>query len=98
MLLKVGTNFEPHEKLLPVLRGVELVFKQHQTLMIITSMKDREHSPGSKHYVGKAFDLRIKHVTNKTKLSKLFTDIEDAIFQHGAVIIQEPTHWHIQVN
>lgn len=97
MLLKVGTNFEPHETLLPLLKIVEASFKSHQLLMIITSLKDREHSAGSKHYVGKAFDLRIKHSKNPFQLVDLFKDIESKIEGKGK-IIDEKTHWHIEAN
>jgi hypothetical protein len=98
MLLKVGVNFDPDQKLLPVLRAVSKVFKKHGHLMIITSMKDREHSAGSLHYVGKAFDLRVKHIEDVIHKQELFEDINEAIYPFHGIIIEEPTHWHIQVN
>ena len=97
MLLKVGTNFQPHENLLPALRAVDNIFKHHGQMMIITSLKDREHSAGSKHYIGKAFDLRIRHIGEQYNFQSLYEDIENALTGFGK-IIDEKTHWHIEVN
>lgn len=97
MLLKVGVNFDPHQSLRPILKAVHTICQVNNVLMIITSMKDRAHSPGSKHYYGQAFDLRKKHIRDPIKEKKIFFEIQKAISGIGK-IIDEPTHWHIEVN
>lgn len=92
MLLKIGTNFEPHEKLLPVLRAVSTLFKEHKSFMVITSLKDREHSPSSKHYIGQAFDVRKKHL-DESVINQISTDLNHI----DAKVIDYDTHWHIEV-
>lgn len=97
MLLKIGTNYSPHEELLPLLKAAEAAFKKHDQLMVITSLKDREHSPGSKHYIGKAFDVRTKHIKDSGTQTLIFSAIQQSIRGKG-IILQKPTHWHIQVS
>jgi hypothetical protein len=93
MFLKIGTNFDPHQSLLPALRGVSDLFKKHKIFLVISSLKDREHNPDSKHYVGKAVDITKKHLTEEQ-----VTQINDEIDQLAAKVIHYKTHWHIQVD
>lgn len=51
-----------HPKVEQVLHGVDAVFQKHGVEAVITSGRDGKHMEGSKHYEGKAFDLRTWHV------------------------------------
>ena len=95
MLLKVGVNFEPDRLLLYALRETQEVCDILGVQFIITSMRDREHSPGSKHYVGQAFDMRKKHM-NRSQVTSLLAQLEMKI---GDLydIVEETTHIHIEV-
>jgi hypothetical protein len=97
MLLKIGTNYSPHEELLPLLEGAHQVFKRFDKLMVITSLKDREHSPGSQHYIGKAFDLRKKHIKDPDDIEQINQALQQMVMRHNGLVIEKHSHWHIQV-
>jgi len=95
MLLKIGVNYSPHENLLEILKIVETIMRTNNQLMVITSLKDREHSPGSKHYIGKAVDIRNRHIKDDNLYDEIFNEIYDSIQPIGKISDHE-THWHIE--
>lgn len=96
MLLRPGVNFEPHPKLLYALRKLDLIFNTNGEMFIITSLKDREHSPGSLHYVGMAVDVRIHHIKDGLKRQEIYQQIHDVLDERYD-IIHHSTHMHIEV-
>lgn len=97
MLLKVGVNFEPDISLREALKVGHEVFKTYNELFIITSLKDREHEPGSLHYYGKAYDCRIRHVSDPDKLERIYSSLATALYPRFNVL-RYPTHFHIEVD
>jgi hypothetical protein len=61
---------------------------------VITSCVDGSHSPGSKHYVGAAIDLRIwtleeaKHKTAVRMLKERLTDDYDVVLEHDHIHVE----------
>lgn len=95
MLLKIGVNFDPHEDLLEALDITQIECNNLGVIFIITSMRDREHSSGSKHYVGKAFDMRIKHMEENER-TILFTLLKERL-ERKYDVLRYDTHIHIEV-
>lgn len=95
MLLKPGVNFEPANELLEALKVAHEIFKEENQLFVITSLKDREHAPNSLHYVGKAFDCRIRHIRDPHILEKIHSRLVTALSERYVVLLK-PTHIHIQ--
>ena len=94
MLLTPGTNLDPHPKLLKALRVTNITCNRHGELFIITSLRDREHMPGSLHYVGMAFDMRTRHMSDENK-RKVLLELRDELPEYD--IIEYSTHYHIEV-
>jgi len=95
MLLKVGVNFDPDESLLGALSETNVICNNFGVLFIITSLRDREHSAGSKHYVGKAFDMRISHM-DRSEVTKVFDKMKSIIGNKYKVLL-EKNHIHVEV-
>jgi hypothetical protein len=95
MLLKVGTNFEPDQRLLPALREADEAFKAINSYLVITSLKDRQHSSGSLHYAGLAFDCRIRHL-DSSDIERVYASLVARLADAYNVIL-EKTHIHIEV-
>jgi len=96
MLLKIGVNFEPDKTLRTALWETQKVFREHNKLMIITSLKDREHHPRSLHYYGQAFDIRIKHL-EPIELDAI-RDKLIFVLEPEYKVLLEKDHIHIEVN
>jgi hypothetical protein len=96
ILLKVGVKFEPDIKLRKAIKTTAKVFKESGYLFIITSLKDRQHSSGSFHYYGMAFDCAIKHISNNDHIQHIYTVLVNELGASYNVFL-ERTHIHIQV-
>lgn len=94
ILMVRGVKYEPHIFLRKALKVAHGVFKAEGCLFVVTSLADREHSPGSLHDYGLAFDCRISHIDSDTidvivgKLKSMLIDYD---------VILESTHIHIEV-
>jgi hypothetical protein len=97
ILLKIGVNYDPDVKLLTALRLTHEIFKKHNTLLVITSLKDRSHTAGSLHYAGLAFDSRIRHIPDSVIVDRIVDDMKK-LLQPDYLVFQESTHIHVQVN
>ena len=95
MLLKVGVNFEPDESIREALGKAHSIFKANKELFIITSLRDRDHKPSSLHFYGKAFDCRIRHISDPSKLERIHSQLVVALSQKYDVLLK-PTHIHIE--
>lgn len=96
MLLKPGVIFEPDIKLRKALKEAHRIFEKHNHLFIITSLKDREHTPGSLHYYGQAFDCRIHHISDDQTLRDILTELNTSLASQYQVLMED-THIHIEV-
>lgn len=65
-------------------------------LMTVTSCVDGKHSPGSKHYVGGAFDIRTMTLT-KEQIQLIASDIKDRIGTEFDVVV-EKDHIHVELD
>jgi|WetSurSiteA1Bulk_404760.scaffolds.fasta_scaffold33823_4 hypothetical protein len=99
MKFKAGVKLEgiTPEALLGLIVS-EQAFKATGTEMVITSVKDGVHKVGSKHYEGKAFDLR----TKATGLSRRIAQgVKDLLAPVGYDVIledvdQDNEHLHVE--
>lgn len=69
MRFKVGvslSDLQPQAVLALVV--CDEVYKHYGQDMVVTSINDGHHKPGSYHYAGKAFDLRTKTLGNDKRL------------------------------
>lgn len=63
-------------------------------ILTITSCTDGKHSPGSKHYVGKAVDFRSMNLTND-QVQFAATDLKDRLGTEYDVVV-EGDHIHVE--
>lgn len=95
MLYIRGVNPDLH----PVMRMAEVqadaMFQKHgQRDAIMTSGRDRDHSTGSFHGYGLAFDLRTNDLPRDV-INKIVEEL--VILLPSFDILLEPTHLHIEV-
>jgi hypothetical protein len=62
--------------------------------LVITSVTDGKHSPNSLHYVGYAFDMRTRDLSQVDK-KNLAVDLREALGQEFDVVV-EKTHIHVE--
>jgi len=63
--------------------------------LVITSGTDGEHSAGSLHYYGLAFDIRIRHLDDIEKKT-LYRRLQMQLSSLGFQVIIHHTHIHIE--
>ena len=78
----------------PVLIAGETIYGEHGAEFVITCHKKGIHSPGSKHYCGKALDLRTRDFKKKD-LEKVVKEIRTLLGISFTVIL-EKDHIHVQ--
>ena len=80
-----------HPKIEQVLHGVDAIFQKFGVEAVITSGRDGKHMTGSKHYEGKAFDLRTWHV-----IEELGKRLRAYLGKYYDVVV-ESDHIHIEL-
>lgn len=70
------------------------VFAHHDHDCVITSVTDGQHSYGSLHYAGCAFDLRSRHLNAETA-QKVLADLKECLGQDFDVVL-ESDHFHVE--
>ena len=70
------------------------VFSEHSEDMTITSCTEGKHSRKSLHYVGQAFDLRIRDMS-KEKIADILRDIKAALGPEFDALLQTD-HIHVE--
>lgn len=67
--LKAGVKLHPdtHPRILEALARAESVFTRWHLRVVVTSWADSVHKKDSLHYSGRAIDLRIHHVPEKSR-------------------------------
>ena len=73
---------------------VQEVFREHRCEMVVTSVTDGTHSPGSLHYIGHAFDLRLYSIP-QAKLDPIIAQCRERLPGSFDVVI-ESDHIHIE--
>ena len=73
---------------------VQEVFREHRCEMVVTSVTDGTHSPGSLHYIGHAFDLRLYNIPQAT-LDAIIAQCRERLPGSFDVVI-ESDHIHIE--
>ena len=76
------------------LMTVQEVFRENKCEMTVTSVTDGTHSPGSLHYIGHAFDLRLYHIP-QAKLDTIIIQCRERLPGSFDVVI-ESDHIHIE--
>ena len=69
----------------------EVVYQEHQSELVITSVTEGTHSPTSLHYSGAAFDCRIWNVNPRAVRDSL----ADRLGEDYDVVL-ERTHLHVE--
>ena len=77
-----------------VLKEADLLWKEHNKELVITSARDGIHSAGSLHYYGLAVDLRIWGFSINTK-HQIVKDLQDILGDGYDVILHE-SHIHVE--
>lgn len=70
------------------------IFKEQSSELIITSVTDGKHMSGSLHYVGQAFDCRIRHL-GSLELRAIVAALKRDLTAEFDVVL-ESTHIHIE--
>jgi hypothetical protein len=99
MIFKDGVIFAGLDiRMRPALMMCEQVYKKfgRPEGVTITAGLDGEHSAGSLHYYGLAFDIRTHYFDDATKNEVAYTLIRDLGSRFTVVL--EPTHIHVQLN
>ena len=75
---------------------VSEVFKRHGKRFVITSTTDGKHLKHSAHWIGEAFDCRIRHIPHGDR-ELLYTEIQHelACIQSKYQVIWESDHFHL---
>ena len=72
------------------------IFGRYGAPAIITSVRDGKHKEGSKHYIGQAIDLRIKHL-DKRLWPVVAEEIGKALGpQYDVILEAKKLHIHIE--
>ena len=63
----------------------------------LTSVREGTHSPGSLHYVGRAFDFRTKHIRGGHR-DTIVTELQTALGREFDVVYEpgEAEHCHVE--
>ena len=63
--------------------------------IVITSVTEGKHSRGSLHYIGHAFDIRIRDIKNPEDIDSLVMTIREHLTDEFDVVL-EATHIHVE--
>ena len=75
-------------------------FREMGYEVIITSVRDSEHSTKSKHYTGNAIDYRLRHLEAVNTIDKLYKMIKSRLNSEFDVVVEdigtEYPHLHVE--
>ena len=63
--------------------------------LVVTSLRDGEHMPGSKHAMGRAFDCRIWTVPEENRAS-VYETLQEKLGDEFDVVWHKNSHFHIE--
>ena len=92
--IKDGVKLHPTIAMSAMMNAVASVFQYLRTELVITSSTDSEHDPRSLHYVGKAVDLRTRHLSE----SQIVFVVEkvNELLNADFDVVRESDHIHIE--
>jgi len=91
----MGVNFDFQPVMRPVFKAADSVFGEiAKRQAIITSGRDREHSPGSWHYYGMAVDFQTKDLGG-SQIQEITRRLKQALPEFD--VVQEATHIHVEI-
>ena len=96
MILKQGIDVKGLQP--EILLAVMVAFKVFHSCgyhLVITSALDGKHSKRSKHYIGQAVDLRIRHIGDDVFLNSIVREISHNLTTDYDVVL-ESDHIHIE--
>ena len=93
-MIKPGVKLLPATAWAVAIPIIFEVFRDFEAAPVITSGVEGKHMPGSLHYVGKAFDFRIRHVQPDCRI-ELTAALQAALGDEFDVILEED-HIHIE--
>lgn len=73
----------------------EGIYRRSGSLCVTTSINDGKHSSKSLHYVGRAVDLRTKHLYYGQKQA-VYQDLKATLEPRGFDVVLEVDHIHIE--
>jgi hypothetical protein len=98
--VRVGRG--PSPRLVLALMVADQVYAEHGADCVVTSLDDSDHSTRSRHYIGEAVDLRVKHVSSDTA-DEIFDELFHRLLPLGPeyLVLREfrgepQDHIHIQ--
>ena len=76
---------------------IEGIFDAHNYPLVVTSTYDGKHKQGSLHYLGLAFDIRIRHLSGEI-ITMLYNSIEQKLksIDDRYQVIKQDTHIHVE--
>ena len=91
-----------HGAIVLALMRAERIFEDAGEDCWITSGNDSEHMVGSKHYDGRAVDLRLHHITNTATRTLVVSRLRAALGPEYTLLHEDPgkpdEHAHLQFN
>jgi hypothetical protein len=83
-----------HSSAIRIIYWASIIYEEIGKPLVITSALDGEHRSDSKHYVGKAIDIRKRHLTDR-EIREVITQLEYCLGTEYDVV-NEKTHIHIE--
>ena len=96
-LLKLKSSVDPAkikpEINLAIMVALSIWSRQNEPVLTITSISDSKHSPASLHYIGHAFDIRIRELHSNPKALADF--LRDSLVDDYDVVLAS-NHIHVE--
>jgi len=83
-------------KMRPALIAVGRIWRSHGKEAVVTSTTEGEHSDGSLHTFGLAFDVRIRYFANHAEKLKVAQELISALIGQQFDVVLEGSHIHIE--
>ncbi len=80
-----------------ILRVADKIYAKHDVDVWVTSLMEGKHKKHSRHYIGTAVDLRIRHLRSLTAKKAVATALQKALGDTYFVFL-ETHHIHVQLN
>jgi hypothetical protein len=97
MKLKQGVTLDSRVKapILYALGIAEVLFRQFNRELVVTSLTEGEHKTDSLHYKGLAADIRIRHLSAQEQRD-VFVRFKNILDYMGFDVVLEADHIHIE--
>lgn len=92
---KAGVKGPPSALIAGAISVADQVYASAGAQLVVTSLRDGVHMPGSLHYSGNAVDLRIRDL-NQGQLGMILQGLRSRLSGQGFDVILESDHIHIE--